>query len=314
MISISIIIVNWNSGGQLYGCLNSIYNAKKESFSLDRVIVIDNASTDGSLCGIEEIDLPLYIIRNSTNKGFAAACNQGAKMCSSDYLLFLNPDTMLFEDSLIKPIEFMEDSKHKKIGIVGIQLIDDKGGISRTCARFPSLKQFIIKILGLDLLFPKLFSSHFMTEWDHKNDRFVDHVIGAFFLVRRELFEKLNGFDERFFVYLEDLDFSYRAKQLGYSCYYLTSAQAYHKGGGSSEKVKDIRLFYSLKSRILYGYKHFGRVSAVILTFLTLVIEPITRMIFAIIRRSPSDVKETLKAYKMLWVEMPRLLVRSKQR
>jgi GT2 family glycosyltransferase len=314
MISISIIIVNWNSGGQLYGCLNSIYNAKKESFALDRVIVIDNASTDGSLCGIEEIDLPLYIIRNSTNKGFAAACNQGAKMCSSDYLLFLNPDTMLFEDSLIKPIEFMEDSKHKKIGIVGIQLIDDKGGISRTCARFPSLKQFIIKILGLDLLFPKLFSSHFMTEWDHKNDRFVDHVIGAFFLVRRELFEKLNGFDERFFVYLEDLDFSYRAKQLGYSCYYLTSAQAYHKGGGSSEKVKDIRLFYSLKSRILYGYKHFGRVSAVILTFLTLVIEPITRMIFAIIRRSPSDVKETLKAYKMLWVEMPRLLVRSKQR
>lgn len=311
---LDIIIVNWNSGKQLCECLRSIADTEKDGLELGKVVVLDNASTDDSLSGIENIKLPLYIIKNSTNRGFAAACNQGAKTCTSDYLLFLNPDMILFKDSLIRPVDFMEDEKNKNIGIVGIQLVNEKGEVARTCARFPTLKQFIIKILGLDLLFPNLFLSHFMTEWDHKSDRVVDHVIGAFFLVRRELFEKLKGFDERFFVYLEDLDFSYRAKQLGYSSYYLTSAQAYHKGGGSSEKVKDIRLFYSLRSRILYGYKHFNWVSATLLAFCTLIIEPLTRIILSVLRRSFSDIFETLSAYKMLWSEIPRLLIRGNDR
>ncbi|WP_222927547.1 glycosyltransferase family 2 protein [Biomaibacter acetigenes] len=236
MVLISIVIVNWNSGRQLYECLKSIYNAKKDGLEIDRVVVVDNASSDNSLFGLEEIDIPLKIIKNSTNRGFAAACNQGAKESNADYLLFLNPDTLLFKYSLSKPIAFMEKAENRNIGIVGIQLINENKEISRTCARFPTLGQFNSKIFGLDRLFPKL--SYFMAEWDHKSDRFVDHVIGAFFLVRRQLFEKLNGFDERFFVYLEDLDFSYRAKQLGYSSYYLTSTKAYHKGGGSSEKLK----------------------------------------------------------------------------
>ncbi len=119
--------------------------------------------------------------------------------------------------------------------------------------------------------------------------------------MRRKLFTKLNGFDELFFVYLEDVDFSYRASQEGYSSYYLTSTSAYHKGGGSSEKVKDVRLFYSLRSKILYGYKHFNFFSATLLAFLTLIIEPVTRIIFSLIKKSIPDVMETLKAYKLLW-------------
>jgi GT2 family glycosyltransferase len=303
---LDVIIVNWNSGKQLYECIKSIANAEKEGLVIGKVVVVDNASADDSLSGIEDMELPLHVIKNPTNRGFATACNQGAGVCTSDYLLFLNPDVVLFKDSLIEPVDFMEDKRNENIGIVGIQLVNEKGEVARTCARFPTLGQFVSKIFGLDRLFPRL--SHFMIEWDHKNNRIVDQVIGAFFLVRRELFQKLNGFDERFFVYFEEVDFSYRAKQLGYSSYYLTSAQAYHKGGGSSEKVKDMRLFYSLRSRILYGYKHFNWISATILAFLTLVVEPITRVVFATINRSSSDIRETLKAYKMLWIYILRSL------
>jgi len=308
-LSLDIIIINWNAGQQLRECLKSVAVARCDGFEISRVVVVDNASMDRSADSWDDIDLPLVVIRNTSNKGFAAACNQGAKGSQADYLLFLNPDARLLKNLLSKPVAFMEDERNKQIGIVGIQLVDERGEIARTCARFPTLKQFIIKILGLDLLFPNLFTSHFMIEWDHKNDRIVDHVIGAFFLVRRQLFDKLDGFDERFFVYLEDVDFSYRAKQLGYSSYYLTSAQACHKGGGSSEKVKDIRLFYSLRSRILYGYKHFNWISATLLALCTLTIELITRIIFAIIKGSFIDIVETLRAYKLLWSAIPRLIL-----
>jgi len=107
---LDIVIVNWNSGEQLKSCLESIVKTDKTGFELNKVVVVDNASSDNSLFGLEEIDLPLKIIRNSTNRGFAAACNQGAKESDADYLLFLNPDTVLFKDSLSKPIAFMEKS------------------------------------------------------------------------------------------------------------------------------------------------------------------------------------------------------------
>jgi len=144
-----------------------------------------------------------------------------------------------------------------------------------------------------------------MVEWDHKDSRQVDHVIGAFFLVRRNLFEMLGGFDARFFVYFEDLDFSYRAKQLGYSSYYLTSSQAYHKGGGTSEQVKDVRLFYSLRSRIIYGYKHFSWIAATMLMLGTIIVEPLSRIVLGVAHRSGCEIVETCRAYRMLWGSMP---------
>lgn len=308
---LDIVIVNWNSGEQLNKCIDSIYKADKSGFELNQVIIVDNASSDESLSLLDRFNLPLKIIKNSLNCGFAAACNQGAKDSNTDYLLFLNPDAILFKNSLSKPILFMEEKVNKNIGIVGIQLVDENDNISRSCVRFPTLGGFTAKIFGLDILFPKL--GIFMNDWDHKEDRIVNHVIGAFFLLRRQLFESLGGFDERFFVYLEDIDFSYRAKQLGCSSYYLSSVQAYHKGGGSSEKVKDMRLFYSLRSRMLYGYKYFNVVSATFLTFCIFTIEPIARIALAIKRRSFTDVLETLKAYKLLCSVIPKLLISNRK-
>jgi len=144
-----------------------------------------------------------------------------------------------------------------------------------------------------------------MAEWPHDITRDVDHVIGAFFLVRRSLFESLGRFDERFFVYLEDLDFSYRARQAGWRSVYLANAQAFHAGGGTSHQVKARRLFYSLRSRLLYAAKHFSKSGAALVFLATLLLEPLSRSAWALMRRSLPSLKETWQGYGMLWCWLP---------
>ena len=144
-----------------------------------------------------------------------------------------------------------------------------------------------------------------MNEWDHTSSQDVDHVMGAFYLIRTPLFQQLHGFDERFFVYLEDLDLSWRVREAGHEIHFLSEVQAFHKGGGSSERVKAARLFYSLRSRNLFGFKHFHWFAATLLMAGTLVIEPFARIALAIAKRSPGGVKETLAGYAALWSAWP---------
>jgi GT2 family glycosyltransferase len=304
-VSVDIVIVNWNAGRQLWECLASIVTTQRDGFVIKHVTVVDNASWDDSTVGLDDLALPLTIIHNTVNRGFAEACNIGARDSTADYVLFLNPDTRLFADSLSKPLAFMEHPKNQSTGIVGIQLRDASGQVSRNCVQFPTPSRIFFKSLGLDRLFPRFFPNYVMTAWDHKENRQVDHVIGAFFLVRRTLFESLKGFDTRFFVYLEDLDFSFRASQAGWSSFYLAEAQAYHRGGGTSEQVKATRLFYALRSRILYGYKHFRWTAATGLLLTTLLCEPFVRLGFALTQGAVTEVHETLQAYCLLWSTFP---------
>ncbi len=313
MHSLDIIIVNWNSGEQLRDCLASIAQTGPRSI-LGRVVVVDNASTDDSLAGVERIELPLQIVRNQQNKGFGAACNQGATEGHAEYLLFLNPDARLQPDSLTIPLGFLADPTQADVGICGIQLLNDDGNVARHCSRLPTAGVLVSQSLGLDQLLPQWFSGHIMTEWDHCATRTVDHVIGAFFLMRRTVFEQLGGFDERFFVYLEDLDFSLRAHQAGWTTVYLADAQAFHRGGGTSEQAKARRLFYSLRSRILYASKHFSRRGAGMVMAVTLLVEPWTRLVWSAMRLAPREAWETIGGYLLLWADMPRILTSIRQR
>jgi len=138
-----------------------------------------------------------------------------------------------------------------------------------------------------------------MTDWDHVETRQVDQVIGAFFLVRRSVFEELQGFDERFFVYFEEVDFSRRAQQKGWQSFYLADTQAFHAGGGTSGQVKAKRLFYSLRSRTLYSFKHFSLVNAVTVLLATLCAELFSRSLLAIVRGSGASIKDVWGAYWM---------------
>ncbi len=306
--SLEIVIVNWNAGAQLAACIGSIPGAATAPVHLRRVCVVDNASTDGSADDLRDFDLPLEILRNRENRGFSAACNQGGLESRADYLLFLNPDTRLEADSLRRPLAFLEGAEGDGVGVCGIRLADTDGEVLRSCARFPSPVTFFHRMTGLDLLAPRRFPGLLMREWDHRTTLEVDHVSGAFYLIRRQLFEQLGGFDERFFVYLEDLDLSVRVHASGWRTVFLADAKAYHRGGGTSEQVKARRLFYSLRSQILYAWKHFNAPSAVVVTLGTLMLEPVARLIRSLIRLSARQAVETAEGYLLLWRAVPAIL------
>ncbi len=309
MIDFDIVIVNWNTGNQLLDCLQLISLANPESsLCLRQCIIVDNASQDGSADGLENLPLPLTIIRNNENMGFAYAANQGAKVGMSGYILFLNPDSRLYPDSLVKALRFLDGKRNEQVGILGIQLVDGYGAVHRNVARFPTPRSLFYQMLGLDRLFPGHFPSHFMTDWDHHDSREVDQVTGAFFLVRRLVFEQIKGFDERFFMYFEDLDFAYRAKQAGWSSYYLAEAQALHYGGGASYQIKSKRLYYVFNSRVLYVAKHFGAPSAIKILIACILVEFWTRLGWSLAHSQKETLIATLQAYRMFLGTLPQLL------
>ena len=297
---LEIIIVNWNSGELLSECIHSIGNAVGNNFKLNKVVVVDNASIDNSLDNLIDADLPLEIIRNSQNLGFARACNLGAGESRADYLLFLNPDTKLFSDSLSLPVNFLEKEENQGIGILGVKLLDENSNANKNCARFPSAFNMSYMSFGLDRLFPKIFKPHFMFEWDHLSSREVDQVMGSFLLIRRELFQSLGGYDERFFVYYEDLDLSFRAKQRGAQSYYLADAVIYHKGGGTTENVKAMRLFYLLRSKLLFARKHFTAAGYYPVLIFTFIPEFLIRIAALLATGKIKACGEVASAYSML--------------
>lgn len=293
---VDVVVVNWNAGSQLRVCLDSI--DRYGGAEVARTIVVDNGSVDGSEEAADDRS-GVTLVRTGANFGFGRACNVGARLATAQYLLFLNPDAALFADTAKQALSFMRDPASADVGICGVQLLDESGRVTRTCARFPSAWGLFAHAIGVDRLVPRL--GHVMAEWDHGQTRQVDHVIGAFFLVRREVFDALHGFDERFFVYLEDLDFSYRARQAGWRSVYLAEARAFHAGGGTSKQVKAMRLFYSLRSRLLYVLKHFSTPGALLVMMATLFIEPWSRVIGAMAERSWVALIQTWEAYRLLW-------------
>jgi GT2 family glycosyltransferase len=303
--SILTVVVNWNSGPLLDDCLKSISRMERD-FDM-HTVVVDNDSMDSSELIVDNYP-DVTLLRSGGNVGFGKACNLGANLVNSDYVLFLNPDAAVLPESVARSLRFMQTPKNANVGICGIQLLDESGHVARSCSRFPTPIGFVIHSMGLDRIFSKL--GHFMTEWPHDKTQYVDHVIGAFFLVRRELFKSLNGFDERFFVYLEDLDFSYRAKQAGWRSIYLAEAQAFHIGGGTSDQVKAKRLFYSLRSRLLYSFKHFKLPGSLLVLICTLLLEPISRSLFAVGRFSWTSFAETWSGYGMLYRWLPHWLLK----
>ncbi len=306
--SVDIVIVNWNSGDQLRQCLRSIVSTKKNNFKLASVVIVDNASYDESLEGVENFDLPVILIKNRCNLGFAKGCNQGGARAAGDYILFLNPDAALFEESLTKSVDFMESEQAAEYGICGVQLVDENGNVSRTCARFPTLSSFMVKTLGLDRMNRRWFKTERMKEWDHRQSREVDQLMGAFFFIRTKLYRRLGGFDERFFVYYEEVDLSKRMREIGYRSFYLSEARVFHKGCGTSDQIRGKRLAYNIRSRLLYGSKHFSRIESGLLVLVTLVLEPIARLAHLVATGRAKEMGEVLSGYFQVYKGLPSLV------
>jgi GT2 family glycosyltransferase len=285
---IRVVVVNWNSGHWLARCLDSL--REHAGPGLAEVVVVDNGSTDGS----EQVALApnQRLLRAGANLGFAKACNLGAKGATAPYLLFLNPDAAVREGTIETVLRFMESEAASRVAVCGVRLVGEDGIAQHHATVFPTART--------------MFRAEDRTlRFDHLSSREVDHVIGAFYLIRRSVFEAVGGFDERFFVYLEDMDLSYRVAKAGWKIWYLAEAVAFHKGGGTSEQVKAARQFYSTRSRLLYAAKHLSPAKSALVFAATMTLEPAARLARALARRSLPEIRETLAAYRMLAADLP---------
>ena len=256
-MKLSIIIVNYNVKYFLEQCLLSV---QKAVIGLDaEVFVVDNASADGSRSYLEPKFSNIRFIWNNENIGFGKACNQALKLASGEYILFLNPDTIVAEDCFDACISFLE--KTKSAGALGIRMLDGSGKFLPESKRsFPSPFTSLYKLSGLSALFPKskTFGRYHLGYLDEHQNHEIDVLAGAFMMIKKEVINQVGGFDENFFMYGEDVDLSYRIQQANYKNYYFSERSILHFKGESTKKgtVNYVRMFYMAMSRFVQ--KHYS--------------------------------------------------------
>ncbi|HEY5772178.1 MAG TPA: glycosyltransferase family 2 protein [Chitinophagaceae bacterium] len=255
-MQLSVIIVSYNSIAVLENCLFSVQKAMQ---TIDgEIIIVDNNSKDGIKERLPSKLPGVKFIFNNENLGFAKACNQGSKISSGDNILFLNPDTVLSETCLTDCISFLKT--YEDAGAVGVRMLDDKGNFLKESKRgLPSPSASFYKLFGLTAMFPgsKTFGKYYQGHLSEDENNPVDVLSGAFIMVKREVFEKVNGFDESFFMYGEDIDLSLRITQRGYKNYYLGKISVTHlKGGSTTYNYKHVRDFYGAMN--LFVKKHYS--------------------------------------------------------
>lgn len=246
---VSIIILSYNTKELLRECLKSLYkNLKGISFE---VIIVDNASTDGtSEVVINFIRQPggskFKLIENDKNYGFSKGNNIGAKEAKGEYLVFLNSDTEMQDGGLAGMAEFLK--AHPTVGILGGRLKNVDGSLQKSSGTFYTLFNLFLMLLGGEKIG--------MLRKNPSHISQVDWVSGAFMMIRQELFEKLKGFDENFFMYMEDMEICFRAKKLGFGTCFYSNVSALHKGLGSSNRGFAIENIY--KGLLHFYKKHKG--------------------------------------------------------
>jgi len=263
---ISIIIINYNTKELLWQCINSILqndkrltfspnisNFKNEAYIPAEIIIIDNGSTDGSvkminhqLSTITHRPLAIKLIKNQTNLGFGKANNRGMQVAKGEYILLLNSDTEVKEGAISQTLLWF--SSHPEFDIIGCKLINPDGCIQPSAGKFPTLIN-VCRMLFFDRIIKKrqvMFSPKKITK--------VDWIMGAFMLLRKEVFRKSKGFDENIFMYMEEVEWCYRLKKFGFRIGFYPNAKIIHFGGASSKRGVPIINIY--RGLIYFYQKH----------------------------------------------------------
>ncbi|MDD5766225.1 MAG: glycosyltransferase family 2 protein, partial [Candidatus Marinimicrobia bacterium] len=233
-MTVSVIIVSYNVKEFLYQCIVSLMKSLQGISS--EIIVVDNNSADGSDEMVRFKFQDFKLISNKENLGFATACNQGLKIAKGQYILLLNPDTLIQEDTIRTMIDFFEN--HQNAGAAGCKILNTDGSLQQACRRsFPTPMTAFPKIVGLSWLFPKIkrFGKYNLTYLDPDQLAEVDAVSGSFLMFRRTVWEKIGGLDETYFMYGEDLDFCFRIKQAGWKIFYVPFTKIIHYKGESAK-------------------------------------------------------------------------------
>jgi len=256
---LSIVIVNWNVRDLLGRCLMSALSPPAEQTPLYdsvEIIVVDNASTDGSVDMLQAEFPQVTLVANADNRGFPAANNQGIAAAQGRYVLALNPDTEILGDALVTLVRYMD--AHPDVGIVGPQLLNPDGGVQSSRRRFPTLPILFLESTWLESLAPRALRRYYFLDQPDDITLDVDWITGAAMLARREAVQQVGGMDEGFFMYSEELDWCRRVKAAGWRVVYHPVAQIIHYVGKSSEQAVPSRHINFQRSKVRYTRKYHG--------------------------------------------------------
>jgi len=256
---VSVILISYNAGhlfDELFGALDAARNGLK-----CQIIAVDNASRDDSVEILRTRYQNVELIENKTNVGFARANNQALAQARGRYILLLNTDAFVAPDTLRKTIDYMD--AHPRCGVLGVKLVGRDGSLQPSCRYFPTPWNVFLASTGLKRFFPGTRLVDDMS-WDHASVRECDWVPGCYYLVRREVIERVGLFDPRYFLYYEEVDHCRAVRQDGWSVVYYPYTQVVHIGGGSAASEGPLnatsRQISALQteSELLYFRKHFG--------------------------------------------------------
>ncbi|MBM3859269.1 MAG: glycosyltransferase family 2 protein [Verrucomicrobia bacterium] len=247
--TLAIIIVSYNVRDRLRECLRRLDGR--------RIIVVDNASTDGAAEMVRAEFASAHLIANDVNRGFAAACNQGLRAGNEDFIFILNPDTVVEPAAIETLLDFMKRESHT--GACAPRLINPDGTLQPSCRRFPTLPRLALDELGLGKLFPRsrYLGDYRMTWWPHNERREVDQAMGAALLLRRAALDVVGTFDERFFMYYEEVDLCLRLRQAGWKIMFVPDAVVTHHGGASARQSLGAMTLARYRSLFAFYRKHY---------------------------------------------------------
>ena len=265
-MQLSIIIINYNVKYFLEQCLFSVKKALK---NIDgEIFVVDNSSDDSSADFFRNRFPQVNFIWNDSNSGFAKANNQALKLAKGEYILFLNPDTIVPEDCFDKCLSFIRSKKNNTA--LGIKMLNGYGSFLKESKRaFPSPVTSFFKVTGMAKLFPHsaIFAKYHLGNLEKNHNHPVDVLAGAFMMIPKKILDITGGFDEQFFMYGEDIDLSFRIQKAGFSNYYFAESTILHFKGESTKKgtLNYVKMFY--KAMSIFAKKHYGGRSAGIFNF-----------------------------------------------
>ena len=278
-IDVSIIIVSWNTKQITCDCLKSVY---EQTSNIDfEVIVVDNASSDGSIELVEEQFPQVKLIKNSENLGFAKASNIGIEAGSGKYVALVNSDIVVPGDCIKNMIEFMD--RNPSVGMAGPRILNPDHSLQVSCRYFPSVWNNLCQAFGLNKVFTKtvFFSEPFMKCWAHDAERRVDVLSGCFWMIRREAINQVGLLDEDFFIYGEDIDWCKRFHQAGWDVMFYPDAEVIHFGGASSSNAP-VKFYLEMqKADLQYWEKHHGKAGQLIYWMIILLRQMVRMPIYA---------------------------------
>jgi len=304
-----VIIVNWNVRDLLEACLTSVYRLT-QGIRFE-VCVVDNNSSDGSADMVRREFPQVRLITNRENAGFARANNEGLKARPGRYALFLNPDCELIDNAPGEMVAFMD--AHREAAGLGCKLIFPEGTPQDSCRHFPSLFTDLMENIYLDACFPRsaFFNRIKMGQWGHDRLRPVDVAYGACLLVRGSVLEVVGSFDERFYLYYDEIDLCYRIKKAGGAIYFNPAIAVIHRANQSSRQIQIPSDRWKIRSKLLFFEKRYGRrgVTALVFNLLMngLVVWAVLNLIHSIAGR-PRDMRYFKDYFRFRWHEYMRFL------